>query len=147
MFTLMVDSEQTRRDGLMLPAVNPADGTMYQVQISFSRMQVVARRSLGHAKECGIIVPVVLKEPLAIFEGFCRDEDEDKRGYSWRCYCGKPDKSFRVDGLEQLVYPGQIYLVFVNDEKVAYNWRWEKADPVDDGLPEDYKNRFRERVL
>jgi hypothetical protein len=37
--------------------------------------------------------------------------------------------------------------VFVNDERVAYNWRWEHADPDDHRLPVGYKDRFRDRSL
>jgi hypothetical protein len=44
-------------------------------------------------------------------------------------------------------YPGQVYLVFLNDEKVAYNWRWEKADPDQPGLPMDHEDRFKQRLL
>jgi len=44
-------------------------------------------------------------------------------------------------------YRGQIYLVFVNDEGIAYNWRWEEADPENPRLPVDHENRFRKPVL
>ncbi len=44
-------------------------------------------------------------------------------------------------------YKEQIYLVFVNDDKIAYNWRWEKADTRDVRLPQDHENRFGRRVL
>ena len=80
----------------MLLAVEPKDGTTTcEVQISFERMQTVGRRSLGHAKECGLILPMILQKPTAIFEGLRRDEDEDRRGFGWRCYCGVPDQSYR----------------------------------------------------
>jgi hypothetical protein len=117
------------------------------VQISFERMQVVGRRSIGQAKECGFIVPAVLEQPTAIFEGLRRDEDEDPRGVGWRCYCGIPHHSYRPDGSQGRPYPGQVYLVFINDERVAYNWRWEKADPQDPSLPMNYQNRFQRRLL
>jgi hypothetical protein len=82
----MDDKEDSRRKGLILQALNPADGKVCEVQISFERMQAVARRSLGHAKECGYIVPMILQKPTAVFEGLRRDEDEDPRGVGWRCY-------------------------------------------------------------
>lgn len=110
-------------------------------------MQTVARRSLGHAKECGYIVPMILQKPTAIFEGLRRDEDEDPRGVGWRCYCGIPEYSYRPDGTSGRPYPNQVYLVFVNDEGVAYNWRWEKADANDPKLPQDHDTRFKQRVL
>src|SRR5208337_3405121 len=64
-----------------------------------------------------------------------------------RCYCGIPEQSFRPDGSSARPYPGQVYLVFVNDEKVTYNWRWEKADPDDPRLPVDHETRFKQRLL
>jgi len=138
---------QSRREGIMLEAVNPIDGKTCQVQISFDRMQAVGRRSLGHAKECAYIVPMILQQPTAVFEGLLRDEDEDRRGQGWRCYCGIPDVSYRQDGSQSPPYPGQVYLVFVNDENVAYNWRWEKSDPRDTSLPDRYATRFKKRLL
>jgi hypothetical protein len=62
--------EVPRRDYLTLAAIEPQDGTLTaEILISYDRMQSVARRSLGHAKECGLIVPAVLQKPTAIFEG------------------------------------------------------------------------------
>jgi hypothetical protein len=91
-------------------------------------------------------VPLVLQAPVAVFEGLRRDEDEDRAGYGWRCYCRVPDRAYRSDGTQRPPYPGQVYLVFVNDEGVAYNWRWEKADPDDPNLPDDYSSRFQRRL-
>jgi len=138
----------SRRQYITLQAIEPKDGTLScEIQISFDRMQAVGRRSMGHAKECGIILPMILQKPTAIFEGLRSDEDEDRWGYGWRCYCGIPEQSFRPDGSSARPYPGQVYLVFVNDEKVAYNWRWEKADPDNPRLPVDHETRFKQRLL
>jgi len=138
----------SRRQYITLQAIEPKDGTLScEIQIAFDRMQAVGRRSMGHAKECGIILPMILQKPTAIFEGLRRDEDEDRWGYGWRCYCGIPEQSFRPDGSSARPYPGQVYLVFVNDEKVAYNWRWEKADPDNPRLPVDHETRFKQRLL
>jgi len=129
-------------------AIEPGDGTLScEIQVSFDRMQAVGRRSMGQAKECGFILPRILERPTAIFEGLRSDEDEDRRGYGWRCYCGIPEKSYRPDGTESRAYPGQVYVVFVNDERVAYNWRWEKADPDHPDLPIDDETRFKRRLL
>ncbi len=143
----MVEKGDSRRDYLTIQAVNPANGTACEVLISFDRMQAVGRRSLGHAKECGFIVPAILQKPTAVFEGLRRDEDEDPRGVGWRCYCGVPEHSYHRDGTEAASYRNQVYLVFVNDEGVAYNWRWEKADPEKPTLPVDYQMRFKHQLL
>lgn len=143
---MMVDRGESRRQYITIAAAEP-DGTTCEVQISFDRMQTVGRRSLGHAKECALIVPMILQHPTAIFSGLRRDEDEDRTGFGWRCYCGIPEHSCRPDGSEARPYPNQVYLVFVNDERVAYNWRWEQADPNDPTLPKDHNTRFRQRLL
>jgi hypothetical protein len=117
------------------------------ILVSFDRMQTVGRRSVGHAKECGYIVPAILQKPTAVFEGLRRDEDEDRHGVGWRCYCGIPEHAYHSDGTPRSPYPGQVYLVFVNEDGVAYNWRWEKADPDDPKLPENHEERFKKRLL
>ena len=137
---------RSRRECIMLDAVNPIDGKTCQVQINFERMQAVGRRSFGHAKECGYLVPMILQNPTAVFEGLLRDEDDDRREPGWRCYCGIPDVSYRLDGSEAPPYPGQVFLVFVNCENVGYNWRWEKSDRDDASLPDGYAHRFRKRL-
>ena len=138
---------ETRRQYLLLDAVCPDSGRTIQVQLSYDRLQVVARRSMGHAKEAAFIVPHILQKPTAIFEGLRQNEDEDRRGVGWRCYCGVPPQSYRTDGKECDVYPGQVYLVFVNQDKVVYNWRWEKADPDAPTLPIGHGTRFKTRRL
>jgi hypothetical protein len=143
----MPEKGDSRRDYLTVEGLNPIDGTTCEILISYDRMQTVGRRSLGHAKECGLIVPAILQGPIAVFEGLRRDEDEDPRGVGWRCYCGIPAHSFHRDGTEAAPYANQVYLVFVNDERVAYNWRWEKADPQTPTLPTDYQTRFRKQLL
>jgi hypothetical protein len=144
----MAEEKQTRRQYLTLQALDPVTGKLTaEVQVSHERMQAVGRRSLGHARECGYVVPATLQRPTAIFEGLRRDEDEDLRGVGWRCYCGIPDHSYQRDGTQAAPYPNQVYLVFVNEERVAYNWRWEKADPDKPTLPVGYLDRFKKQVL
>jgi hypothetical protein len=137
----------SRREGLHLEAVDPRTGKSTRVQIAHHRMHTVGMRSLGHAKECAFLVPMILQHPTAIFEGLRRDEDEDPRGVGWLCYCGSPTVAYDREGVPRPPYAGQVFLVFVNDERVAYNWRWEKADPEDPRLPIDYGVRFKRKVL
>jgi hypothetical protein len=120
----MGKSGESRRDGLAVRAYDPVGRGVCEVFISHQRMITVGKRSLAHASECAYIVPVILQAPTAVFEGLRRDEDDDPHGVGWRCYCG-----------------------FVNDESVAYNWRWEEADPEDPTLLLDRENRFRQRLL
>lgn len=138
---------ESRREFLQIQAVDPTTGKFCAVLISYDRLNTVAKRSLGHASECGYIVPAILQKPTAIFEGLRHDEDEDKRGSGWRCYCGVPECSFRTDGTKARPYPGQVYLIFVNDDQIAYNWRWEKSDEKDSTLPINHETRFKRRLL
>jgi hypothetical protein len=143
----MDPTHESRRGYLSIDAFDPATKETCGILISHDRMLTVARRSMAHAKECAYIVPQILQRPAAVFEGLRHDDDEDRRGTGWRCYCGSPDRAYRADGTERSPYPGQVYLVFVNDEAVAYNWRWEQADPRDANLPKDFDQRFRSRLL
>ncbi len=145
----MADSNRSRRQYLAIEAIDPKDGKPCEVMISYDRMQAVSSRSTGQIMECSDIVPMILQHPTAIFEGlrWDQDEDQDRRGVGWRCYCGIPDHAYRMDGTPIPPYRGQVYLVFVNDERVAYNWRWEKASPDDPRRPVDHETRFREQLL
>ena len=137
---------QSRRRPICLDAVDPVTGKTCQVQISHGRMQAIATRTMGAAKECAFTVPYVLKNPTGIFEGLREDEDEDRGGVGWRCYCGIPPCAYHADGTDRPPYPNQLFLVFVNDEGVAYNWRWEKADEADPNLPQHHNARFKKRL-
>lgn len=137
----------SRRDGILIEALDPVTGGVCEVFISHRRLLTVGRRSIGHAKECGHLVPFVLQHPASVFEGLRRDEEEDPRGVGWRCYCAVPTCSYRRDGAEANPYPGQVYLVFINDERVAYNWRWDDADQDEPTFPIEYLTRFKRRLL
>lgn len=143
----MPEEEQSRRESLLLKAVNPTDGSTCTVQVSYVRLQAVSKRSMGQLKEAAFSVPYVLARPQAVFQGLCQDVDEDARGYGWRCYVGVPPHGYRADGTEVLPWPGQVFLVFVNQDQVAYNWRWERCDEDGSGMPQGYRGRFRERLL
>ena len=143
----MSDDPESRREMLTLEAVDPASGKPLVVQISHERLLTVARRSMGQAKEAAFIVPAILQKPAAIFEGLRWDEDEDPKGVGWRCYSGIPAVAYASDGSKRPPYAGQVYLVFVNQDQVAYNWRWEKADPGDPRVPKNHALRFTRKLL
>ena len=139
--------DKTRREYLKINAIDPANGKFLEVQISFNRIQTVGKRSQGHASECAYIVPQILQKPSAIFEGLCLDADEPHRGYGWLCYCGIPTCSYTTDGQTKDPWPNEVFLVFINDEKVAYNWYWTACDDDNHDLPKDHDTRFKKRLL
>jgi hypothetical protein len=137
---------QTRREYLTIEASNGRGGVV-SVLISHQRIVMLSSRSKGQILEAGEIVPAVLKSPKAIFEGFCTEGDEDTRGVGWRCYVGLPDRSYTVDGQRRPPWEDEVFLVFLNVDRVAYNWRWEKCDLDAPNLPRNHADRFKQRVL
>ena len=141
----MGKARKPRRDYLTISAADAPSGTI-DVLISHDRLIAVAKRSIGQINEAAEIVPASLQKPGAIFEGLCQDDDEDHRGVGWRCYVSVPDRSYTVDGRKQPPWQDEVFLVFVNEERVAYNWRWEKCDPDDPTLPQNHAERFHKRL-
>jgi hypothetical protein len=144
----MAETGGARRQPILLDASDPGMGGLCKVQISHKRMQAVSKRGIVQASECAHLVPSILLSPETIFEGIRLDEDEDKfeGSVGWRCYCGTPAHSYRTDGSQAPPYPNEVFLVFVNDERTAYNWRWEKCDPDDPRLPINHATRFKRRL-
>lgn len=144
----MSTKQKTRREYITIEGIDPVKGKLMQILISHERLHNICTRSMGQVLEAGEFVQLILKKPLAIFEGLRSDKDEPKRrGYGWRCYCGIPPYAYNKDGHIIPVWPNEVFLVFVNSEKVAYLWYWSKCDPEDKNLPEDYKIRFKKRLI
>ncbi|MCL2648952.1 MAG: hypothetical protein FWD61_18460 [Phycisphaerales bacterium] len=117
------------------------------VLISHDKLHAVKKLGAGHIQEAFYLVTHILRKPSAIFEGLTQEEDEDRRGVGWRCYCGIPPHSYRTDGKEAPPYPRQVFMVFVNQDRVAYNWRWDKADPDAPALPRNHQTRFKRGLI
>ena len=128
-------------------AVNPDDWKKPQlVCVRDSDLQFHARRGLGAIEECKYVFQV-LSKPQALFRGIRKDEDEEfTDSPGWLCYSTRV--SCRYDRKGQS-YPsiGEVFLVFVNVDKVVYNWTWYEADPNDDKIPVDSVPRFKERLI
>jgi len=139
-------AKECRRDRLCIEALDADNRQTCIVQISQQRLLTIAKWGAWAVKEASEIVPMILQHPMAVFQGLRRDEDEDPRGTGWRCYCGKPTKKFQKDGSEANPDPNQVFLVFVNDEGVAYNWRWEPVDLENPDFPKGHETRFKDTV-
>jgi hypothetical protein len=126
--------------------VDPETGKTCAIIVSSARIRA-ARRSKGQLLEAARLVPGMLQRPVAVFRGLMRDSDEPHAGFGWYCYCGVPDVAYSQDGTPRPPRPNRVFLVFVNEEKVAYNWYWAKSSPDRPDLPMDYQARFRERLL
>lgn len=148
-------SGSTRRQKLALEALDPVTGkTDLYLWFKYEKIQTIGRRSKGQIKEAAYIVPWLLKHPLVVFEGLCWDNDETgTRGVGWRCYCGLPKCAYKRNGEECEPYKGEVFLIFVDDTSLVYNWRWEKSDFAEKGFPneDDLRHgrgkRFKRRLL
>lgn len=141
-----------RTDRQAFPAVNPANGSTFDVYITMRRAEWVAKRGQGAVWEMAHTVTEVLRTPSAIHEGIRWDEDED-RGCdqnvdSWLCYSHRPAHYYDPKSGRKLPSdPDDVFLVFVNKDRVAYHWRWDRADDDGSGMPSGHLSRFRKKVL
>lgn len=151
----MAEGGEARRDRLQYTALDPdpnhPDGSndgQRTVFVSHTRLLAIAKRGAGQVLEARDLVPDALNNPTAVFEGLRWDEDEPKDGTAgWRCYSTTPDFSYSADGERRGPYPQKVFIVFVNDQGVAYNWRWERADPDNPGSPRSSETRFKRRLM
>ncbi|MGL4941966.1 MAG: hypothetical protein ACRC46_02105 [Thermoguttaceae bacterium] len=145
---------ESRRSGLECLAVNPTDGkTDLLLTLSIDKVKSLQRRANVADVYRVQLVRSVLDSPTAIFQGIRFEDDErhtcDRPG--WLCYCGLPTKDYTSSGAEINPPPKKVFLAFVNDEHIVYNWGWERADldAWESGLyfPKEHRRRFQERVL
>lgn len=137
------EKQKERRGHSSIPAVDPADGSLWEVLVSDEKMDRTALRGMMYAKELAYSVREVLVTPRVIFQGVREDGGED----DWLCYVGVPRHAFTKEGKAILPYKGEVFLVFVNGDRVAYHWGWEESDGNDPGLPPDHETRFTKKVL
>jgi hypothetical protein len=137
----------TRRQALGFLGIDPATGKQRTIQLAYEKIKALKRLGPGKMKDAGYLVPEVLLSPTAIFKGLTLDSDEPQRGAGWFCYAGLPTWCFEHDGRQFPAPKNRVFLVFVNDEWIAYNWYWCAADPDRPELPKAHAERFRERVL
>ena len=110
-------------------------------------MDYTASRGHGEPWNWLILFDRTLLHPKAIFRGVReleRDISEDK----WLCYVSAPQHAYDYKtGEGRDAWAGEVFLVFVTDERVIFNWYWCEADKYERHLPSDYENRFLEKVL
>jgi hypothetical protein len=141
------DSESLFLHGYLTIKADDGQRGLIDVLISHDRLIAIAARSKGQILEASELIPAILQKPAAIFEGLCQDVDEDNRGVGWRCYAGIPSHSYTIDGQKRPTWEDEVFLVFVNSDFVAYNWRWEKCDLDNPALPLRHASRFTKRLL
>jgi hypothetical protein len=141
-----------RSDREIFPAINPADGSLFDAYITMRRAAWVAKRGKGAVWEMAHTVTAVMCRPFSVHEGIRWEEDEDRDKNSdvdsWLCYCGHPSTYYDPNSVSpQPAGSDDVFLVFLNKERVAYHWRWDDADDDGSKLPFGHATRFQRRVL
>ena len=136
-----------RRGYASLEAIDPNDGGTWQVLLADGKMDHVAARGHGAAMELADTVRWTLLHPRAVFSGV-RELDRGIAEDNWLCYVAKPGHAYdHKTGKRCPAWPNEVFMVFVTDERVVYNWYWSECDEQDSHLPADYGTRFFEQVL
>ena len=106
--------------------------------------------------DVGTIIAITVIAVLAAFvlmlvarrkraEGHARRREEAEE--EWLCYAGTPETAYdHRRGDARPAWEGEVFLVFVNDDRIVYNWRWEKADSRYRDRPLNFEQRFTQRV-
>ena len=138
-----------------IEAVNPEGSNKPSLNLIPAQVAIDHVRNLGYMgaiKVAAELMPYTLKYPTSIFEGL-RPPDDKYSGKSpgWLCYCSRPTCDYAGSGEPCNAEPHKVFLVFVNEDQLIYNWRWENADIAalcnKEYLPKDYVTRFRKRCL
>ena len=146
--------DDSRRSELQRLAVDPVTGKLDMVvTLSMDRLRYISQRGNKADLLRATLVDNALAHPKAIFKGIRFEEDEKHSCHSpgWLCYCGYPPNDYRYPGEMTAPPIRKVFLVFVNEDRIAYNWGWERADSDawDEGkrFPSNYQTRFQEYVL
>jgi len=93
-----------------------------------------------------------LNSPDRVFEGLRFDDDEPRscNSQGWLCYAKRPARRYNSRGGADATPKNRIFLVFVNADRVVYNWAWEEADENalahGECFPSGYAKRFAKQV-
>jgi hypothetical protein len=121
--------------------LHPCGSSTTEFHIPKDRMRHFLRFGPKHKFFESLSIPAVLKDPLTIFRGLEREQQET--GY---CYAGVPEFQFKEHNITASPPPGLIFTVYANAEFCVFEWRWEVIDPLDWGCPFDSENRFRQKL-
>jgi hypothetical protein len=139
--------DKQRRGYSSLEAIDPNDGGRWQVLLPHGKMDYVASQGHGAVMELADTVRWALLHPRAVFRGV-RELEREIAEDNWLCYVAVPGHAYdRKTGHKRPAWPGEVFMVFVTEERIVYNWYWSECDAGESHLPSDYTDRFLERVL
>jgi hypothetical protein len=137
-----------RRGYSSIVAIDPHDGGYWHVLLSDDRLRRTALRGEAQALELAETVRWMLLHPFRGPWRCLRDDGDAENGW---CYFGIPQGAFgrtlHSGARAYPPWPGQVFLVFVDEERVICNWYWHVCDSDDHNLPKDYQIRFRGPTL
>jgi hypothetical protein len=123
----------------MDPATLQNDRVVYITERRASEME---RRGDLAVVEMYAFVGLTLGRPVHIYQGI-RERDDD-----WTCYVSAPEPRFMGKMLPLMPeIPGDLFLVFVNGNGIAYSWRWERPGSPESDQPAEAEARFGREVL
>ncbi len=137
---------------MSLEGVHPqSGGTVTITLLNHKLRSVIKNNNQGQILEVQKVLPDILKHPYRIFQGLKRNDEEpynvDDIGCGAYCYCGIPETAYDFHGNPWPPWKGEVFVVFVTDEFVAYQWYWCKCDEKDSNLPTNHETRFRRPAL
>lgn len=141
------EKRKTRRFYLPIIALDPHDGGDWDLLISPKTIQWAVDGGMGCAKELAETVRWGLANPNAVYLGV-RDWEKDISEDDWYCYVATPPfaYNFQTGKPVRPAWENEVFLIYVNAERVYYLSYWAKCDPTDGSLPLGHEDRFRERV-
>lgn len=135
--------EISRQGYPSIETVDPRDGGKWTVLLAPALIAKCKKRGIGMAKDLAFSVRQGMSNPRCIrriFHGV-RDTDRTRGDDDYLCYTLKPPRRYFDDG-DEPVPPNKILLVFLDDERVIYNFYWSDTCDRDENQPIDYDSRF-----
>jgi hypothetical protein len=140
---LAKSEQKLPRDCHGLDAIDPFTGKKWQIYLRDATMDRAVKIGPGALKELGFTLREEVQIPKAVFQGV-REEGEP----NWLCYVCRPDKAYNYrTGDRCRAWPGQVFIVVVDDDLIIRRALWVKADPNMPDLPENHDTRFDKRLL
>lgn len=132
-----------RRGFHNLDALDPfsKSGEFWHLRLDLEKVKHRISKVHGIREQKNILncLPLAIKYPTSIFGGIRED------GYCGGfCYCGLPPIAYDKNGNEISPFKDEVFAVFTNDERVIFEWRWERVSPANNRCPENFNDRFAE---
>lgn len=134
------------RDCNPVDAVDPYTGKPWKLYVRNRKVEQTALKGMGAARELAFTVLNAVQKPTAVFKGVRDSDDGDE---DWLIYVSNP--AFAYDhqtGNQVRAWKGEVFLVFVDEDRIIRRWFWDEADHMNPKLPVNHdKERFVEKLL